>query len=243
MPRAALLSITLLTACGSPSAAARDAGPPPAAAAAPLVEGPAIEHAPAGIPRAVPAPAAIGPAEELSLPALADRIAAREAAGERDAALDDMAVFVFRFGAAPQSERYRAALRAHGREVRERPPLAPPRPRARPDAEPAVRVLPPRVQGSLSAELIRRVMLRRQRELLFCYEHALREQPAARGRMVVRFAISPEGRVISAAIVQSSVGSPTLDACVRSRIPRWTFPTANVPGVNVVTAPIDFRRE
>ncbi len=242
MPRAALV-ISILAACGSPWAGAHDAGPPPAAAAAPIVEAPAVESAPSGISRPVPAPVAIGPAEELSLPALADRIAAREAAGERDAALDDMAVFVFRFGAAPASERYRAALREHGREVRERPPLAPPRPRTRPDAEPAVRLLPPRVQGSLSVDLIRRVMLRRQRELLFCYEQALREQPAARGRMVVRFAIAPEGRVISAAIVQSSVGSPTLDACVRSRIPRWTFPTANVPGVNVVTAPIDFRRE
>ena len=194
-------------------------------------------------------------ATDLSLPALRSRIDQRLDAGEPQAALDDMDVFVFRFAAAPSSERYRALLTANDREIRERTPLrrrlsrglpaglapmrpAPPRPpRAR------VRMMPPRVQGAIPQAVVHRAMRRHMGEVRNCYERMLNRRPDLGGRLGLQIVVTEAGQVLNAAVTENTTGDGALAQCVRLRVRRWRFPRNNAAGVVMVQARLLFTTE
>jgi TonB family protein len=95
------------------------------------------------------------------------------------------------------------------------------------------------VRGSLSAEVIRRVVNRHLNEVRFCFE----QEPNARslrGRVQVRFVIAPSGAVQTVAVTSSTITSRRLGNCIMSAVRRWTFPTPE-PGQSVVVSyPFDF---
>ncbi len=100
------------------------------------------------------------------------------------------------------------------------PPLA----ARRPDA-PVLRALPPSVEGALSVEAVRRVVLRNLGQVARCFEQAGDGGVAATGRVAVRFAINAQGLVGVASVESSSLPTTTLGACVAAAVRRWQFPT------------------
>ncbi len=93
------------------------------------------------------------------------------------------------------------------------------------------------VRGSLSKEVIRRVIRRHINEVKFCYEQELNQRPDLEGRVKVRFIISPTGSVQTAMVAQSTIGSNRVEGCIAQAVRRWTFPAPDGGGIVVVNYP------
>jgi hypothetical protein len=94
-------------------------------------------------------------------------------------------------------------------------------------------------QGSLSKEVIRRVIQRRLNEVRFCYEENLRSLPELAGRVEVKFVISPAGAVQAASIAENTLlGDYARTAqCINEAVKRWSFPAPEGGGVVIVQYP------
>lgn len=93
------------------------------------------------------------------------------------------------------------------------------------------------VKGSLSKEVIRRIVHRHINEVKFCYERQLSKRPDLSGRVAVKFIISGTGAVQMAAVASSTLGDPTVENCIASAVRRWTFPQPEGGGIVIVTYP------
>ncbi|HKP59237.1 MAG TPA: TonB family protein [Polyangiales bacterium] len=93
------------------------------------------------------------------------------------------------------------------------------------------------VHGSLSKEVIRRIIGRHINEVRFCYEQELNARPDLQGRVAVKFIISPTGAVQTAAVDSSDLGNPKAEQCIAQAVRRWTFPAPEGGGIVVVTYP------
>jgi hypothetical protein len=93
------------------------------------------------------------------------------------------------------------------------------------------------VHGSLSKEVIRRIIGRHINEVRFCYEQELNSRPDLQGRISVKFIISPTGAVQTAAVDSSDMGNPKVEQCIAQSVRRWTFPAPEGGGIVVVTYP------
>jgi hypothetical protein len=93
------------------------------------------------------------------------------------------------------------------------------------------------VRGSLSKEVIRRTIRRHLNEVRFCYEQELGRRPDTRGRVAVKFMISPTGAVQSAAPAAGSLNNPRLQGCIVKAVRRWLFPAPENGGYVIVTYP------
>lgn len=93
------------------------------------------------------------------------------------------------------------------------------------------------IRGSLSKEVIRRIIQRHINEVRFCYEQELNSRPDLQGRVSVKFIISPTGAVQTAAVDQSDLGNPKAEQCIAGAVRRWTFPSPEGGGIVVVTYP------
>jgi len=96
------------------------------------------------------------------------------------------------------------------------------------------------VLGSLDRDVIRRVIRRHINEVRFCYERELAQAPDLAGRVVVRFIISGDGSVASAAVASSPLRSPAVEGCITQRVQRWTFPAPDGGGIVSVSYPFVF---
>ncbi len=97
----------------------------------------------------------------------------------------------------------------------------------------------PEPRGSLSAEVIRRVVTRHRSEIRFCYEQALQSRPDLEGRVMARFIISPTGAVTSS-MATGSIGHHGVEQCVAQAVRRWSFPAPEDGGVVTVNYPFVF---
>ncbi len=93
------------------------------------------------------------------------------------------------------------------------------------------------VRGSLSKEVIRRIIRRHINEVRFCYEQELNQRPDLQGRVAVKFIISPTGAVQTAAVASSSLANARVEGCIAKAVRRWTFPAPEGGGIVVVTYP------
>ncbi len=93
------------------------------------------------------------------------------------------------------------------------------------------------VRGSLSKEVIRRVVRRHINEVKFCYERELNTRPDLAGRVAIKFIISATGAVQSANVANSSLGNANVEQCVAQAVRRWAFPAPDGGGIVVVTYP------
>jgi hypothetical protein len=91
--------------------------------------------------------------------------------------------------------------------------------------------------GSLSKEIIRRVIGRHVNEIRFCYEQQLIAHPDLQGRVSAKFIIAPTGAVQTAAVTQSDLGNPAAEQCIAKALARWIFPAPEGGGVVIVTYP------
>ncbi|MFK7992148.1 MAG: AgmX/PglI C-terminal domain-containing protein [Sandaracinaceae bacterium] len=93
------------------------------------------------------------------------------------------------------------------------------------------------VRGSLSREVIRRVIRRHINEVRFCYEQELNQRPDLEGRVMVSFIISPTGAVQSASVTNSTISNSRVEGCISQSVRRWTFPAPDGGGVVGVNYP------
>jgi TonB family protein len=93
------------------------------------------------------------------------------------------------------------------------------------------------VRGSLSKEVIRRIIRRHINEVRFCYEQELNQRPDLQGRVAVKFIISPTGAVQNAMVASSNMGNARVEGCIAKAVRRWTFPAPEGGGIVVVTYP------
>jgi hypothetical protein len=95
------------------------------------------------------------------------------------------------------------------------------------------------VLGSLSKDVIRRVIRRHLNEVSFCYEQGLAKRPNLTGRVAIRFTISSSGAVHVAIVSSSTLGDQQVEQCIARTIGRIGFPQPKGGGVVIVTYPFD----
>jgi len=89
-------------------------------------------------------------------------------------------------------------------------------------------------------EEIRKVVVANGGQVRLCYEREmLSSSKPLEGRLLLRWSVDVNGRVVAPTIVKDTVGSPHLGACVLSRIQTWIFPPCDHGGC-VVVYPFDF---
>jgi TonB family protein len=69
---------------------------------------------------------------------------------------------------------------------------------------------------------IQAVVLKHKNAIQYCYERALKRNPNLKGKLVVRFTITPEGTVKNVKIISSTLQSRQVEQCVLNRIRRWS---------------------
>lgn len=55
----------------------------------------------------------------------------------------------------------------------------------------------------------------------YCYQRELKQNPDMKGKLVIRFTITPDGKVKDVKILSSTLNNPRIEQCVFSRISRW----------------------
>jgi len=107
---------------------------------------------------------------------------------------------------------------------------------------PSVRANAPAVQGMLSPDLIRRVVLRNIGQVNRCYGLALTRNPTLAGRLSLRFVIDASGRVVTAAPDPgSTLRDAAFDLCMTAAVRRWVFPAPGGGGVVSIVYPFVFQ--
>ncbi len=98
------------------------------------------------------------------------------------------------------------------------------------------------IQGGLDREQINAVIQKNMGQIVYCYEKGLQVDPRASGLVNVRFIIGGNGRVATAKVASSSVGSKRIDSCIVNKLSGWRFPQPHGK-VNVkVSYPFELRR-
>ncbi|MES1208333.1 MAG: TonB family protein [Pseudomonadota bacterium] len=93
------------------------------------------------------------------------------------------------------------------------------------------------VRGALDKEIVRRVIRLHLNEVKYCYERELSKRPTLGGRVVVQFAISATGQVITSALQSSTMGNASVENCTVQAVRRWPFPKPSGGGLVQVSYP------
>ncbi|WP_374079744.1 TonB family protein [Bdellovibrio bacteriovorus] len=98
------------------------------------------------------------------------------------------------------------------------------------------------VEGGLDQDQIIAVINRNKGQITYCYEKGLQAQPTIGGRVAVSFVIGASGRITTAKVAESSLGSRLVENCMLARMKTWQFPRP-VGQVNVdVLYPFELTR-
>lgn len=84
-------------------------------------------------------------------------------------------------------------------------------------------------RGGLSREQVQRTVRQHINEVRFCYSQELQSRPDLEGRVAVQFLVSPDGRVSTSAVSDSSGQVGNVGQCVSQSVRRWTFPASEGP--------------
>lgn len=71
------------------------------------------------------------------------------------------------------------------------------------------------------AEQVTKVILAHNRAIQDCYKQALKKHPELRGKVVVRFSVTPEGLVDLVEVINSTIDHEQMLNCIVNRIRRW----------------------
>lgn len=80
------------------------------------------------------------------------------------------------------------------------------------------------VEGGLDQDQIIAVINKHLGQITYCYEKGLQAQPSIGGRVAVDFTIGPAGRITTAKVAQSSLGSKFVENCMLDKMRSWQFP-------------------
>jgi TonB family protein len=100
-------------------------------------------------------------------------------------------------------------------------------------------------KGDLSKNEIQPVVKAHHGEINACYQGLLKrnagKQPVPEGTAMLQFEISPEGKVVSAAIAPGGVDEATFAACVTDGVKKWIFPPPRGGGPVKVSYPVKLK--
>lgn len=91
-----------------------------------------------------------------------------------------------------------------------------------------------------SSESILREVRARSPGLRHLYNSHLKRTPGLGGKITLRFAISPGGLVVDAAVVSGTTGSPGFEEEVLRQVRSWRFGPIAARGNDIVTVPFNF---
>lgn len=97
--------------------------------------------------------------------------------------------------------------------------------------------------GPLSPDEIASVIGRATPLFRVCYQRELTRHPDLAGRVVVRFTITTDGTVASPTLSSSTLGSPTVEACIVDAFGGLRFPVPRGGGVVRVNFPLELAPE
>jgi Ca-activated chloride channel homolog len=106
-------------------------------------------------------------------------------------------------------------------------------------AAPQIRAGATVVTGSLSKQVIQRIIKRHVNEVRFCYEQQLQSDPTLKGRVVIKFVIDAQGNVIQAVVAESTFADTIIENCILQAVRRWKFPAPEGGGVVIVNYPFE----
>lgn len=75
--------------------------------------------------------------------------------------------------------------------------------------------------GGRSQDAVAAIVARHTAAIQSCYQSEIRRTPDLKGKIVVRFVITPQGTIESATIVSSTLNNTRVEKCVINRILRW----------------------
>ncbi len=101
----------------------------------------------------------------------------------------------------------------------------------------------PKVKGFLSKDVIQRVVRRSMGRIKYCYEKALIRRVDMAGKVMVRFVVGGQGKVISASLSSSTLGDKGTEACILTVVRAMVFPKPKGGGLVVVNYPFVFKSE
>ena len=93
---------------------------------------------------------------------------------------------------------------------------------------------------SIAAIDIRRTVQRHENDVRVCYNHALRRDPTAAGRVTMTFLIQSDGTVPAAYGESAALDDPELFVCIARAMKGWTFPVPVGAAPAVVHYPFVF---
>lgn len=82
---------------------------------------------------------------------------------------------------------------------------------------------------------VREVVVGHSAAIQDCYKYYLRRNPNLRGKIVLRFTVTPEGRVSRAMIISSTFNLPRLEECILNKVRRWNDFDPVLPQVGDLT--------
>ena len=85
------------------------------------------------------------------------------------------------------------------------------------------------------AEQITRIVLAHNRSIQDCYKQALKKHPDLKGKIVVRFSVTPEGSVDLVKVIQSTIDYEPMIKCIANRIRRWNDFGESDPSLGTVS--------
>jgi hypothetical protein len=98
----------------------------------------------------------------------------------------------------------------------------------------------PVIMGSLSMDVIRRVIHSHRDQIRYCYNKELTRHPNLAGKIPVKFTISPKGYVQSASVRGSTMRNRAVEHCITQKIRTWKFPEPKGGGIVIVNYPFIF---
>ncbi len=78
--------------------------------------------------------------------------------------------------------------------------------------------------GQVDREKLMAYVRARRPAIVNCYEKELKRNPSLKGKVVVRFSITPAGRTSEIDIEENTLGNEAVSSCIRTVIRGWVFP-------------------
>lgn len=100
----------------------------------------------------------------------------------------------------------------------------------------------PVILGSLDPDIIRRIVREHAGQIRYCYESELTRTPGLYGKIVMKWVINGEGKVMQATTAETQMKNANVENCLASRIKTWVFPKPKGGGIVIVNYPFVFKQ-
>jgi hypothetical protein len=100
----------------------------------------------------------------------------------------------------------------------------------------------PVILGSLDPEIIRRIVREHASQIRYCYESELTRTPGILGKIVMKWVINGEGRVMQAQVAETQMKNANVENCLATKIKTWLFPKPKGGGMVIVNYPFVFKQ-